>query len=90
MQYIELVFQKPNKELFYARYPYLENMTVSDVLKASACYSDFPELQGRPVGVFGKIVALETQLIAGDRVEIYAPLLIDPKQARRQRAKPKK
>lgn len=38
------------------------------------------------VGIFSKIVGLDTVLQAGDRVEIYRALLLDPKAARRLRA----
>ncbi len=38
------------------------------------------------VGIFGEKVSLEQLLKAGDRVEIYRPLILDPKEARRQRA----
>jgi len=38
------------------------------------------------LGVFGKIVPPDTRLRDGDRVEIYRPLLSDPKDARRARA----
>jgi putative ubiquitin-RnfH superfamily antitoxin RatB of RatAB toxin-antitoxin module len=38
------------------------------------------------VGIFGVVCAPDTVLRAGDRVEIYRPLPVDPKQARRQRA----
>ncbi len=37
------------------------------------------------VGIFGKIVDFDTMLHDGDRVEIYRPLLKDPKEARRAR-----
>ena len=37
------------------------------------------------VGVFGKRVALDQALREGDRVEIYRPLAVDPKEARRRR-----
>lgn len=40
-----------------------------------------------PVGIFGRRVALDHKLSEGDRVEIYRPLAIDPKEARRRRAK---
>jgi putative ubiquitin-RnfH superfamily antitoxin RatB of RatAB toxin-antitoxin module len=90
MKFVELVFQKPNKTLFYERYLYVDHMTVAQVLDFSGCYRDFPELQDRPIGIYGKKVSIDTPVQAGDRVEIYAPLQIDPKQARRQRAKPKK
>ena len=38
------------------------------------------------VGIFGKLKALDTLLSAGDRVEIYWPLIADPKESRRKRA----
>jgi hypothetical protein len=38
------------------------------------------------VGIFGRVVALEAPVADGDRVEIYRPLEIDPKEARRRRA----
>lgn len=44
---------------------------------------------GRLVGVFGKRVALDHRLSDGDRVEVYRPLAIDPKEARRRRANKK-
>jgi uncharacterized protein len=41
------------------------------------------------VGVFGELVQLDTCLQDGERVEVYRPLLADPKEARRRRAKAK-
>ncbi len=38
------------------------------------------------VGIFGRVVSLDARLADGDRVEIYRPLAIDPKEARRRRA----
>lgn len=50
-------------------------------------FSDI-DLQGSPLGIFGKGIARpeEHVLQAGDRVEIYRPLLADPKEVRKQRA----
>ena len=42
------------------------------------------------VGIFGKRVSLDQPLAEGDRVEIYRPLAMDPKEARRLRARKKK
>lgn len=53
--------------------------TVRDALAASG-------FEGHAVGIFGKRVDLEQRLADGDRVEIYRPLAMDPKEARRQRA----
>lgn len=41
------------------------------------------------VGIYGKLKTLDTVLRAGDRVEIYRPLVADPKESRRQRAEKK-
>ncbi|WP_133684029.1 RnfH family protein [Paludibacterium purpuratum] len=43
--------------------------------------------EGLRLGVFGKAVPVEHVLRAGDRVEIYRPLLADPKEVRRRRAR---
>jgi len=49
-------------------------------------YEDI-DLERNKVGVFGKIKPLDTVLAEGDRVEIYQPIVIDPKTApRRKRA----
>ena len=41
------------------------------------------------VGIYGKVVPASTRLADGDRVELYRPLEIDPKEARRRRARKK-
>jgi putative ubiquitin-RnfH superfamily antitoxin RatB of RatAB toxin-antitoxin module len=41
------------------------------------------------IGIFGKVVDPQTPLSDGDRVEIYRPLALDPKEARRRRARRK-
>jgi putative ubiquitin-RnfH superfamily antitoxin RatB of RatAB toxin-antitoxin module len=48
------------------------------------------DLETNRVGIFSKIVALDVLVGAGDRIEIYRPLIIDPKQARRLRAEKEK
>ena len=62
---------------------------VLDVIAASNIHAAFPALQitSKNVGIFGKVVAPETRVKAGDRVEIYRPLAVDPIEARRERAK---
>jgi putative ubiquitin-RnfH superfamily antitoxin RatB of RatAB toxin-antitoxin module len=44
-------------------------------------------IENQAVGIFGKRAALDRPLAEGDRVEIYRPLLLDPKEARRRRAR---
>jgi uncharacterized protein len=61
--------------------------TVLHALQASGVQAAFPDLDLRcvPVGVWGHKAGLQQQVREGDRVEIYRPLEIDPKVARRER-----
>jgi putative ubiquitin-RnfH superfamily antitoxin RatB of RatAB toxin-antitoxin module len=62
--------------------------TVANAIKASGVLAQFPELAETTltVGIFGRVTTLEQALKAGDRVEIYRPLVHNPKDARRLRA----
>ncbi|MBI3776601.1 MAG: RnfH family protein [Gammaproteobacteria bacterium] len=62
--------------------------TVREAIERCDVLREFPEidLNRNKVGIFGKVTKLDSVLRAGDRVEIYRPLVADPKQARKQRA----
>ncbi len=62
--------------------------TVGDAITHSGILATYPEidLAVNKVGVFGKITKMSAVLREGDRVEIYRPLIADPKEVRRQRA----
>lgn len=62
--------------------------TVMQAIEASGLASQVPGLSIDParLGVFSRKVAPDRVLEAGDRVEIYRPLTLDPKEARRRRA----
>jgi uncharacterized protein len=64
--------------------------TVTVELPAGSCVRDALKacgMQGDAVGVFGKRVDPATRLADGDRVELYRPLALDPKERRRRRAR---
>ena len=65
-----------------------ENCSVALAIARSKIQDFFPEIQLATiqVGVFSKRVTLDTILKEGDRVEIYRPLVIDPKELRRLKA----
>jgi len=64
--------------------------TVADALQASGVLQRHGlRLDGLAVGVWGRACAPELLLRERDRVEIYRPLQVDPKEARRQRYKGK-
>ena len=62
--------------------------TANVAIEQSGLLQQFPEidLTINKVGIFGVLCPLDRTVTAGDRVEIYRPLLIDPKEARRVRA----
>lgn len=61
---------------------------VSEAILRSGILQRFPQidLSRQAVGVFGQRVALEREVEDGDRIEIYRPLIADPKEARKRRA----
>lgn len=62
--------------------------TVAEAIAASGIMEKCPDLAARHLScaVFGRAVALDQELAAGDRIEILRPLLIDPKEGRRRSA----
>lgn len=65
-----------------------ENITVEEAILQSGILDHFDDidLAVNKVGIFGKITQLSSGLKDGDRIEIYRPLIADPKEVRRRRA----
>jgi len=63
-------------------------ISAREAVRQSGLLERFPELDSGKlsIGVFGNIVSPRAPLAQGDRVEIYRPLQVDPKEARRLRA----
>lgn len=84
---VEVAYARPDAQVILpVQLP--RGATVSDALKASRITERFPEinLDQAKVGIFGKLTRMDTELHPKDRVEIYRPLIADPKEVRRQRA----
>lgn len=65
-----------------------QGATVADAVRASGIADEIgSDIDYSRIGVFGRVVSPNSPLRDGDRVEIYRPLKIDPKEARRRRAK---
>ena len=66
--------------------------TARQAVLASPVANDFPDadVHTAPLGIFGKCVKDDTVLRDGDRIEVYRPLVADPKDARRKRVLQKK
>lgn len=63
-------------------------LTAREAIERSGILKRFPEidLAANRIGIFGKVAKLDQALAPGDRVEIYRPLIADPKEARKKRA----
>jgi putative ubiquitin-RnfH superfamily antitoxin RatB of RatAB toxin-antitoxin module len=64
-----------------------EKATVGEALAASGIRERHPGIDLSRLGIFGRAVKEDAPLADGDRVEIYRPLAVDPKEARRRRAR---
>jgi putative ubiquitin-RnfH superfamily antitoxin RatB of RatAB toxin-antitoxin module len=85
---VEVAYARPDRQLIVP----VETegpVSVGRAIESSGILERFPEidLNRNKVGVFGRLCRLEDMLHEGDRVEIYRPLIADPKQARRERAR---
>ncbi|MBL1378269.1 RnfH family protein [Zobellella sp. CGMCC 1.18722] len=84
---VEVVYALPHQQTVLSlKVPAAD--TVRQVIEQSGILQQYPEidLDTDMVGVFGRQVKLGQPLHDGDRIEIYRPLLADPKEIRRRRA----
>jgi putative ubiquitin-RnfH superfamily antitoxin RatB of RatAB toxin-antitoxin module len=84
---IELVYAPLDRKIVHLFLEVKPGLTVYEVLRNVGIYEDYAETQGSPVGIYSKQVTLDTVVHHGDRLEIYRPLTLDPKETRRQRAR---
>lgn len=84
---IEVVYGLAHKQKLLSL-PVTEGITVEQAIIESGMLSLFPEidLTKNKVGIWNKVVKLSTVLEDLDRVEIYRPLIADPKEVRKRRA----
>ncbi|MBN9125619.1 MAG: RnfH family protein [Nitrosospira sp.] len=85
---IEVVYALPEKQVMHQiRVP--DGTTAQQAVRLSGILEVFPEidLSLNKIGIFGKVVNPGRLLHDADRVEIYRALAVDPKEARRRRAK---
>jgi putative ubiquitin-RnfH superfamily antitoxin RatB of RatAB toxin-antitoxin module len=84
---VEVVFANPAEQTLVAL-KLAEGSTIEEAINASGLLNRFPEidLSINKIGIFGSVCSLDRTLKQNDRVEIYRPLLNDPKETRRIRA----
>jgi putative ubiquitin-RnfH superfamily antitoxin RatB of RatAB toxin-antitoxin module len=84
---VEVVHAQPGRQLVLAvELPV--GATAADAVRCSGIAGHFPglDVEHAPLGIYGRRVAREHVLGAGDRVEIYRSLTADPKEVRRRLA----
>lgn len=84
---VEVAYARPDAQVILKlRVP--AGTTVEQAVRDSGILERFGdiELGKNQVGIFGKLNKLDATLRDGDRVEIYRPLIADPKEVRKQRA----
>lgn len=64
-----------------------EGTTLAAAVELSGLLAEFPEINlgMNPMGIYGRVIAKDAVLRDGDRIEIYRPLRVEPKEARRKR-----
>lgn len=82
---VSLVYADPNKPL-WLELDVSENSTLGEAIESSGILQRIPgiELDTLKTGIFGKLVKLTQTLRPGDRIEIYNPVIVDPKTVKRR------
>ena len=84
---IEVVYALPDEQTLF-RQSAPAGATVAEAVRLCGILEKYPEidLADNKLGIFGKLAKPETVLRNKDRIEIYRPLIADPKEVRRKRA----
>ncbi len=85
---VEVVFALPTTQTV-VRLELEAGVTVREAIERSGLLDRYPgiDIDRHDVGIWGRKVKLDTPLASGDRVELYRPLEVDPKEARRLRVR---
>jgi putative ubiquitin-RnfH superfamily antitoxin RatB of RatAB toxin-antitoxin module len=84
---VEVAYARPERQVILSvEVP--RGTTAEEAVRLSGIEEEFPEidLASNRMGVFGKLCKPSRVLNPGDRVEVYRPLVADPKAVRRERA----
>ena len=84
---LEVAYGIPKKQIIIS-FQAPKDISVKEAIVLSGIKKKFNEidLTKNQLGIFGKITSLETKLKHKDRIEIYRPLIADPKEIRRKKA----
>lgn len=83
---VEVAYADPRRQVLRV-VDVAEGSRVRAAVDASGILAQLPGFVPAGYGIFGRSVTPDAPLRDGDRVELYRPLAIDPKQARRNRVR---
>lgn len=83
---VEVAYADPRRQ-FLRVVDVAVGSSVGDAVDASGILAELQGFVPAGYGIFGRVVTPDAPLRDGDRVELYRPLKIDPKQARRNRVR---
>lgn len=83
---VELVWSPQAGDVRHELLQLDQGCTIEQALRACEAFADqLPRLTELRIGIWGLVKGLDTLLRDRDRIEVYRPLTVDPKEARRQR-----
>ena len=87
---VQVCYVRPDRQILHDLKVNVD-ATIRAAIEQSGLLREMPEidLEHCRVGIFGKLKALDSGMRDWDRVEIYRPLIADPKESRRKRAEKK-
>jgi putative ubiquitin-RnfH superfamily antitoxin RatB of RatAB toxin-antitoxin module len=87
---VQVCFARPEAQVLHDLVVHA-GASIEEAIRKSGLLSDVPglDLANCKVGVYGKLKTLDATVREHDRIEIYRPLLADPKETRRKRAEKK-
>lgn len=84
---VEVIYALPKEQITF-KVSVEQGTTALQVIEASGILVKYPEieLKTNKLGIYSRLIKLDTVIEDGERVEIYRPLIADPKEMRKRRA----
>ena len=83
----EVIYALPEEQILFTA-EFAEEATARDVILQSGILEEYNELdiESMDIGLFGKAIKMDQMIRDKDRIEIYRPLIADPKEVRKRKA----
>ena len=84
---VEVIYALPKEQITFT-VSVEQGATAQQAIEASGILAKYPEIElnKNKLGIYSRLIKLDTVLQDGERIEIYRPLIADPKEMRKRRA----